>query len=221
LSLSSVFPDRWKESYVVPIFKNGSRSDVECYRGVAILPTFGKLFESIVCNILTDKFKDVISISQHGFMKGRSTSTNLVDFVNEAIRVVEKGNQLDVIYTDVRKAFDRVTYDLCALDVWCLANSLELNVKKCVMMSFVRKHDPVRFEYKIGESTLERVTEMRDLGVTFMENLSFNRHMDLIIAKAYSMLGFVNRMCKDFRASTSPIAPRICLRCLVTVLPEL
>jgi len=110
LSLKSNFPTRWKESYIVPIFKSGSRSNVECYRGVAILPTFGKLFESMVCEILTDKFKNVISVSQHGFMKGRSTSTNLVDFVNEAIRIVEKGAQLDVIYTDVRKAFDRVRH---------------------------------------------------------------------------------------------------------------
>lgn len=112
LSLNSSFPTRWKESYVVPIYKNGSRSDVECYRGVAILPTFGKLFESIVCGMLTDKFRKVIKIAQHGFMKGRSTSTNLIDFVNDAIRSIEKRHQVDVVYTDIRKAFDRVRHNL-------------------------------------------------------------------------------------------------------------
>lgn len=30
MSLNSSFPSRWKESYVVPIFKSGSRSNVEC-----------------------------------------------------------------------------------------------------------------------------------------------------------------------------------------------
>lgn len=50
LSLSSkTFPSHWKTSYVKPIYKAGSRSTVVNYRGVAILPTFGKLFESIVC----------------------------------------------------------------------------------------------------------------------------------------------------------------------------
>lgn len=110
LSLGSNFPALRKVSYIVPIFKTGSRSDVECYRGVAILPTFGKLFESIVCEVLTEKFKKVISFSQHGFIKGRSTATNLIEFVNEATRVVERGNQLDVVYTDVRKAFDRIRH---------------------------------------------------------------------------------------------------------------
>lgn len=35
------------------------------------------------------------------------------------------------------------------------------------------------------------------MGVTFTENLSFNRHVDLIVAKAYAMLGFVKRVCRD------------------------
>lgn len=112
LSLRSTFPTSWKESYVVPIFKAGSRSDVECYRGVAILPTFGKLFESLVCDILAEKFDRVITIHQHGFKKGRSVTTNLVDFVNEVIHVIEKGHQVDAIYTDVRKAFDRVRHGM-------------------------------------------------------------------------------------------------------------
>lgn len=86
LSLTIGFLVRWKGSYVVPIFKSGSRSDVECYRGIAILPTFGKLFESIVCGILTEKFEGVISLSQHGFVKERSTSTNLLEFVTETLR---------------------------------------------------------------------------------------------------------------------------------------
>lgn len=78
--------------------------------------------------------------------------------------------------------------DLCALNQWCSANSLELNIGKCVTMSFFKKRDPIRFDYGINGSILKREMEMRDLGVTFTENLSFNRHMDIVIAKAYSML---------------------------------
>lgn len=117
LSLNGRFPSRWKDSYVVPIFKNGSRSNVESYQGIAILPTFGKLFESMVCNILSEKFKDVVSLSQHGFVKGRSISTNLLEFVSESVRLNESGHQIDVVYTNVRKAFDRVLHStlLCKL----------------------------------------------------------------------------------------------------------
>lgn len=59
-------------------------------------------------NVL-DKFKKVISVSQRGFIKGRSTSTKLNEFVNEAILLIESGGQLD---TDVRKAFDSVSRSL-------------------------------------------------------------------------------------------------------------
>lgn len=67
---------RWKSSYVTPIFKSGSRSDVVNYRSVAVLPTIGKLFEAIVTSVLTVltlKFNRVISKSQHGFMKAFDT----------------------------------------------------------------------------------------------------------------------------------------------------
>lgn len=40
---------------------------------------------------------------------------------------------------------------------------------------------------------------MRYLGVTLTEDLSFNRHMNIIVAKSYGMLGFLKRVCKDFR----------------------
>jgi hypothetical protein len=43
--VTRVFPDRWKVSCVTPIFKKGRRSNVEDYRGVAILSAIPKRFE--------------------------------------------------------------------------------------------------------------------------------------------------------------------------------
>lgn len=42
----------------------------------------------------------------------------LVEFVSEAINVVERGHQLDAVYTDVRKAFDRIGHkaQICKLE---------------------------------------------------------------------------------------------------------
>lgn len=41
------------------------------------------------------------------------------------------------------------------------------------------------------------------LGVIFTEFLNFNKHMDYITAKAFSMLGFIKRIGKDFRNVTA------------------
>lgn len=42
-------------------------------------------------------------------MKGRSSTTNLVEFMNHAVYFIEC-MQLDVVYTDFSKAFDTVRH---------------------------------------------------------------------------------------------------------------
>lgn len=44
----TTFSVRWKESYIVPIDKNGCKSNIENYRGILILFVVRKLFEAIV-----------------------------------------------------------------------------------------------------------------------------------------------------------------------------
>lgn len=95
---------------MTPIFKSGSRSNIENYRCIAILPTIGKFFESLVCELLTPHLKHVITELQHGFFTGRSTTTNLIEFISYVVSIVESGGQVDVIYTDFSKAFDRVCH---------------------------------------------------------------------------------------------------------------
>jgi hypothetical protein len=45
---TSVVPDRWKVSYVTPIFKKGRRINIEDYRGVEILSAIPKHFERLL-----------------------------------------------------------------------------------------------------------------------------------------------------------------------------
>lgn len=52
--------------------------------------------------------------------------------------------------------------------------------------------------YRLSGQRLETLMDIRDLGVLFRHNLSFDRHIDTVIAKAYSMLGFLKRVCKNF-----------------------
>ena len=45
-------------------------------------------------------------------MKGRSTCTNLLEFVNFSVGKIEEGDQVDVIYTDISKAFDKLLHSV-------------------------------------------------------------------------------------------------------------
>jgi hypothetical protein len=56
--------------------------------------------------------KNIMSINRHGFMKNRSTITNLVEYASFVLNSIEDGNQVDFIYTDFSKAFDRVRHQL-------------------------------------------------------------------------------------------------------------
>ena len=75
LDSDNVLPD-WLISYIVPIHKDGSKSDPSNYRGISLLSCLGKLFWSILHNRLA-KFttdKKILSESQLGFRKGNRTS---------------------------------------------------------------------------------------------------------------------------------------------------
>ena len=107
---SGEVPSDWKIANVTPIFKKGSKSKTENYRPVSLTSVPCKLMESIirdkVVNHLT--INHLIKSSQHGFMKHKSVTTNLLEFLEKVTATVDGGNPLDIIYLDFSKAFDKV-----------------------------------------------------------------------------------------------------------------
>lgn len=107
-----VFPNIWKRANVVPVHKSGPKKDVEKYRPISILPTFSKLFERLVHDEIYPSLHKIIIPQQHGFVKKRSTVTNLLEFTSYLFKNMDKNKQVDCIYTDYRKAFDVVDHKL-------------------------------------------------------------------------------------------------------------
>jgi hypothetical protein len=52
----------------------------------------------------------LLSEEQHGFMKGKSCTTNLLEYVDILTEALFKGKVYDVLYTDFKKAFDSVSH---------------------------------------------------------------------------------------------------------------
>lgn len=88
--------------------------------------------------------------------------------------------------------------DLNAIYSWCNENDIKLNIKKCKFMEFSNKRTMFDVSYHIDHQVLEKVDEIRDLGVIFDTTLKFDRHINCIVNKAYRMLGFVSRITKEF-----------------------
>lgn len=110
-----IFPDYWKYTYITPIHKKGSTTEVSNYRPISKLSALSKLFESLITDYLNNSFRSIFIKEQHGFIRGRSTVTNLVNFVEYVNTSVDHKKQVDVVYTDLEKAFDRVNHDLLIL----------------------------------------------------------------------------------------------------------
>jgi hypothetical protein len=53
---------------------------------------------------------DLFSKKQYGFIKGRSTVLQLLTLLDEWTKILDIGGQIDVIYTDFEKAFDKVPH---------------------------------------------------------------------------------------------------------------
>ena len=74
-------PSDWKRANITPIYKKGPSSDPANYRPVSQTSIFCKLMERVIVADVTAymKTKGLISKHQHGFLNGRSTTTNLLD----------------------------------------------------------------------------------------------------------------------------------------------
>lgn len=105
-----IFPSKWKEANVIPIHKKSTKSKIENYRPISILNTFSKIFEKIVYDQIYSTIVNGVSHTQHGFLRRRSTITNLAEFTQYVLENMEGGGQVDVVYTDFEKAFDRVDH---------------------------------------------------------------------------------------------------------------
>ena len=74
---------------------------------------------------------------------------------------------------------------------WINTNLLKLNVKKCKIVSYGRNVQP--HDYEMENKILDKLDEIKDLGVTFDTGLKFDNHIQDKIKKANSMLGIIKR----------------------------
>ena len=107
---TGVVPEEWKTANVVPIFKKGSKTSPGNYRPVSLTSVCCKVIESIIKDdlVLHLKTNNLVNPSQHGFTKNRSCTTNLLEFLEDVTKEVDSGKNVDVVYLDFAKAFDKV-----------------------------------------------------------------------------------------------------------------
>ena len=107
----SCFPDCWKVSSAVPVFKNvGERSTAKNYHRVSFLSVVSKVFEKLVNNRIVYHLKKcgLFSDFQCCFRSSRSTADLLTVGSDRIATAFNSSGATRAVALDIYKAFDRV-----------------------------------------------------------------------------------------------------------------
>lgn len=106
------FPNILKTSIITPVPKTGNLQLMKNYRPITTLNSIAKVFENIIYIKLHKNIMHNITTQQHGFLKKRSTETNLMIMESKIKKAFNNNQQLDTIYTDISKFFDQVHFSV-------------------------------------------------------------------------------------------------------------
>ena len=104
------FPSRWKSAKIKMLHKKDDKTDPLNYRPISLLNQLGKILESLMTDIIYFWAEDLnkIDLNQSGFRKKRSTNDQLYSLIQTAFECFNRKKQIDCIFIDFEKAFDKV-----------------------------------------------------------------------------------------------------------------
>ena len=95
-------------------FESGARDDRSHYRPISGLPFISRLFEKLVFNQFYEYLDANKSLYEHqsGFRLLHSVATALVYGTNDWYLTIDKGENIGLIFVDLKKAFGTVDHEI-------------------------------------------------------------------------------------------------------------
>ena len=142
-----VVPACWKLANVTPVFKKDDPTLASNYRPISLLSIISKTFERCVYNHCYPHISPRFYHLQHGFLRGKSTVTQLLHVYQEILDHLAGGKEVDAIHLDLSKAFDRVQHHM-------LLNKLEQYGISCSLLQWFRSYLSDRYQRVALDGTL-------------------------------------------------------------------
>ena len=161
-------PNHWFKSYLTGrtqyVSLSGSLSDhAPIEHGVPQGSVLGPLLFLVYIN-------DLHTCIKHSTTRHFADDTNLLHILNKKARNSNITRNLN--------------YDLKFLNIWLLANKISLNAKKTELIFFRRKGTPIPVnKIKLNGVKLKSCSEIKYVGITFDEHLTFEPHRLLLNSK--------------------------------------
>ena len=111
---TGIFPDSFKTSKIVSLFKKGDHGLLTNYRPISLLPTISKLFERVIYDQMYLYFNNnnLLADEQFGFRKNHSTEYAAIKLVDHISNEMESGKTPVTLFIDLSKAFDTLSFDI-------------------------------------------------------------------------------------------------------------
>ena len=171
---TATIPAIWKQSRIIALLKPGKPVDQgSSHRPISLLSPPAKILESILLPEITAAID--LPDHQHGFRKGRSTTTALNDIsqhITTGLNMKRPVNRTVAVAIDLSKAFDTVDHDLLMEDIY----NLELNGHiKRFLCSYIRGRQTY-VEFRGSKSTFRKMRQGVPQGGV-LSPLLFNLYM--------------------------------------------
>ena len=125
------FPDRLQYLIVVPVFKNGDRSQIANYRLISLITGFLKIFEILIYQQIIQHIQCHILVCEHcGFRKALSTDNTTIETIFDAWNI---GKCIAGVFCNLTKALDCVNHEL-------LVKNLEVYGIRCVLINWFKSY---------------------------------------------------------------------------------
>jgi len=73
-------------------------------------------------------------------------------------------------------------------------------------MTFDSSKSMMSFDYRLGSISIQRVSQVHDLGISFVPSFNFRPHIDYMTTKAFRVLGFIIRHSSNFSSTNCLLA---------------
>lgn len=132
------YPSCWKIAKMIAIKKPGKdESSPSSYRPISLLPSLGKLFESIILMRLRKATDHLLISEQFGFRRNHSTTHQLARVAEHIVHGMNQGKCTGMILLDIEKAFDSVWIE--GLLHKLIVNNVPLSLVKLIQSYLVNR----------------------------------------------------------------------------------
>ena len=109
-----VFPRSLKNARVIPIYKEGSKTEVSNYRPISLLSAFSKIYEKLMHSRVLEFLdsNNALFENQYGFRPGRSCEHALLNAKNTILHSLNKREIAMLLCIDYSKAFDVLEHSI-------------------------------------------------------------------------------------------------------------